>query len=415
VSEAPRLAAFTACGIELEYMIVDRRTLDVRAVADALLRAPDGSWSNDLERGAFGWSNELAAHLVEVKNNDPTTPLEALVAGFGGEIREIHRALEPLGARLMPGSIHPWMDPRREARLWSHDYREVYEAYDRIFDCRRHGWANLQSMHVNLPFGSDLEFARLHAAVRLVLPILPALAASSPIADGEFTGFLDYRMECYRTHTERLPSLMGPVIPEPVTSERQYRSEILAPMYREIAPFDLAGDMQDEWLNSRAAIARFDRSAIEIRVIDTQERPVADLAVAAATVAVTRRCYERAAEEELSAPVDSARLLSLLRACARDAERTVIDDGDYLRRMGFPGARCAAGELWRHLLEATLFALPDGGGAWREPLELILSHGTLARRILEAAGAQPTRARLLATGGRLCGCLAAGEPFVGSD
>jgi len=415
VSEAPRLAAFTACGIELEYMIVDRYTLDIRAVADALLRAPDGNWSNDVERGAFGWSNELAAHLVEVKNNDPTTPLEALVSGFAAEIGEIGRRLAPLGARLMPGSIHPWMDPRREARLWSHDYREIYEAYDRIFDCRRHGWANLQSMHVNLPFGSDLEFARLHAAVRLVLPILPALAASSPIAGGAFTGFLDYRMECYRTHTERLPSLMGPVIPEPVTSERQYRSEILAPMYREIAPFDPAGGMQDEWLNSRAAIARFDRSAIEIRVIDTQEHPGADLAVAAATVAVTHRCYEQAAPSEQSAPLDSARLLSLLRGCARDGERAVIDDREYLGRMGFPGARCAAGELWQHLLEATLFAGQDGAGPWRGPLELILSRGTLARRILEAAGTQPTRARLLATGRRLCDCLATGEPFVGID
>ena len=415
MSEAPRLAAFTACGIELEYMIVDRHTLDIRAVADALLRAPDGSWSNDVERGAFGWSNELAAHLVEVKNNDPTTPLEALVSGFAAEIGEIGRRLAPLGARLMPGSIHPWMDPRREARLWSHDYREIYEAYDRIFDCRRHGWANQQSMHVNLPFGSYLEFARLHAAVRLVLPILPALAASSPIAGGAFTGFLDYRMECYRTHTERLPSLMGPVIPEPVTSERQYRSEILAPMYREIAPFDPAGGMQDEWLNSRAAIARFDRSAIEIRVIDTQEHPGADLAVAAATVAVTHRCYEQAAPSEQSAPLDSARLLSLLRGCARDGERAVIDDREYLGRMGFPGARCAAGELWQHLLEATLFAGQDGAGPWRGPLELILSRGTLARRILEAAGTQPTRARLLATGRRLCDCLATGEPFVGID
>jgi len=415
VSGTPRLAAFTACGIELEYMIVDRDTLDVRAVADELLRAPDGAWSNDVDRGDFGWSNELALHLVEVKNNDPTTPLETLAAGFAGELREIGRRLEPLGAMLMPGSIHPWMDPRREARLWSHDYREIYEAYDRLFDCRRHGWANLQSMHVNLPFGGDREFARLHAAVRLVLPILPALAASSPIAEGVSTGFLDYRMECYRTHTERMPSLMGPVIPEPVTTEGQYRAEILAPMYREIAPFDPGGEMQDEWLNSRAAIARFDRSAIELRVIDTQEHPGADLAIAAATVAVTRRCYERAATEEMTAPLDSARLLSLLRACARDAERAVIDDADYLQRMGFPGARCAAGELWRHLLEATLFAQPDAGGAWREPLELILSRGTLARRILKAVGAEPSRARLLATGRRLCDCLAAGEPFAGID
>jgi len=414
MSEALRLPAFSACGVELEYMIVDAGTLDVRPVADELLRAADGSWSTDVDRGGFGWSNELAAHLVEVKNNDPRTPLPTLLDGFTVEIAEIGRRLAPLGARLMPGSIHPWMNPRSEARLWPHEYREIYEAYDRIFDCRRHGWANLQSMHVNLPFGDDAEFARLHAAVRLVLPILPALAASSPIAEGRPTGFLDYRMECYRTHTGRVPSLMGPVIPEPVTGETDYRGRILAPMYRDIAPFDPEGGMQDEWLNSRAAIARFDRNAIEIRVIDTQEHPRADLAVAAATVAAARHCYETAAGAELDAPLDSARLLALLTACARDGERAVIGDVGYLRRLGFPGERGHARDLWRWLLEETLFRDPDSD-PWREPLELILSCGTLARRLLEAAGPEPGRDRLRAVFCRLCDCLERGEPFRGLE
>lgn len=414
MTDSLRLPAFSACGIELEYMIVDAGTLDVRPVADELLRAPDGTWSTDVDRGGFGWSNELAAHLVEVKNNDPRTPLAALRDGFAAEIAEIGRRLRPLGARLMPGSIHPWMNPRAEARLWPHEYREIYEAYDRIFDCRRHGWANLQSMHVNLPFGDDAEFARLHAAVRLVLPILPALAASSPIAEDRPTGFLDFRMECYRSHTERIPSLMGPVIPEPVTGEADYRERILAPMYRDIAPFDPEGGMQDEWLNSRAAIARFDRNAIELRVIDTQEHPRADLAVAAATVAAARHCYETAAEAELDAPLDSARLLALLRDCARDGERAIVGDAQYLRRLGFPGERCAARDLWRWLLDTTLFRDP-AGGPWREPLELILARGTLARRVLEAAGPDPGRERLRAICRRLCDCLEQGEPFVGLD
>ena len=53
--------------------------------------------------------------------------------------------------------MHPWMDPRA-ASLWPHEYGEVYAAYDRIFDCRRHGWANLQSVHLNLPFADEREF-----------------------------------------------------------------------------------------------------------------------------------------------------------------------------------------------------------------------------------------------------------------
>lgn len=408
------LAAFSGCGIELEYVIVDRETLDVRPIADELLRSPGGDWANDVDRGAFGWSNELAAHLIEVKSNDPRQPLAELRGGFATELTEIEARLERLGATLMPGAMHPWMDPRTETRVWPHEYAEIYASYDRIFDCHRHGWANMQSMHVNLPFSGDQEFARLHAAVRLVLPILPALAASSPIADGAPTGYLDFRFECYRTHCARVPSMMGLVIPEPVRSEAGYRERILEPMYHEIAPLDDARVMQDEWLNSRGAIARFDRSAIELRVIDTQECPRADLAVAAATVDVVRGCYAGPeAAAEIEDPLDSGRLLAILRACSRDAGETVIDDAEYLRRLGFPGSRCEARELWRHLLESTLFSRGGSQDPWREPLELILSEGTLARRILRAVGDHCDRPRLREVYGRLCGCLARGELFRG--
>lgn len=76
------------------------------------------------------------------------------------------------------------MDPATESRFWPHGDAIVYRTYDRIFGCRSHGWANIQCMHLNLPFAGDEEFARLHAAARLLLPILPALAANSPAAAG---------------------------------------------------------------------------------------------------------------------------------------------------------------------------------------------------------------------------------------
>ena len=405
------LHAFEGCGIELEYMIVDRDTLDIRPIADELLRAPDGSWATDRERGAFGWSNELAAHLVEVKSNDPRQPMPSLPDGFAGEVAEINESLSRADALLLPGAIHPWMDPKTETRLWPHEYAEIYQRYDRIFGCRRHGWANLQSMHVNLPFSGDEEFARLHAVIRLLLPILPALAASSPIAEGEPTGWLDYRLECYRTNSERIPSMTGLVIPEPVSSEAEYRERILEPMYQAIAPFDPEGVLQDEWLNSRGAIARFDRNAIEIRVIDTQECPRADIAIAAAAVAVLRAWYESdTAEQELVDPLDSQRLATLLRSCSRGAGTVIISDGDYLRRLGLSGEHCTARELWRHLLDHTVFGREEQE-QWREPLELILETGTLARRIVTAVGTDYSRDSLREVYRRLARCLARGELF----
>jgi len=181
LNTAPPLHAFAAFGVELEYMIVDRNTLAVMPLAESLMQAATGRAVSEVDRGPFGWSNEIVQHLVEIKNARPDPALEPLVAGFQAEVGAINRLLRPLDARLMPGAMHPWMNPATETRLWCRDHAPIYEAYDRIFGCRRHGQANLQSMHLNLPFADDSEFARLHAAVRLARPrSTPSIGCCGP-------------------------------------------------------------------------------------------------------------------------------------------------------------------------------------------------------------------------------------------
>lgn len=407
--------AFSGCGIELEYMIVDRETLSVCPIADVLLRGPDGRQHAELARGRFGWSNELVLHVIELKNQQPDTDLDGLAAGFQAEIACIDAALAAHGARLMPTAMHPWMDPASETRLWPHQNAAIYRSYDRIFDCRQHGWANLQCMHVNLPFAGDREFARLHAALRVLLPLLPALAASSPIAEGRRCAALDFRMESYRVHPMRVPSLMGRLIPDNVASRDEYEASVLAPMYRDIAALDLEHALQHEWLNTRGAIARFDRSALEVRVIDLQECPQADVAIAALTTAVAQALYEnRWSSLEAQQTVETAALVEILLGCIRAAERSVIADRGYLALFGFPDGRCEARELWRHLLEACRDHAPltPASGCI---LDTILRRGPLARRIVAALGERFDRARLTAVYRQLCDCLGEGRLFVGCE
>lgn len=404
------LHAFTAYGIELEYMIVDRLTLSVLPLADELLFRAAGERVADVERGRFGWSNEMVLHLVELKNARPDPVLESLPGAFHNEIQAIERLLEPMGARLMPTAMHPWMDPRTETRLWPHDNALIYQSYDRIFNCKKHGQANLQSMHLNLPFADDAEFTRLHAAIRLVLPIIPSLAASSPIADGKASGYLDYRLETYRTALERVPSAIGRVIPDTVSSRAEYEDRILAPMYRDIAAFDADGVMQHEWLNARGAIPRFERNAIEIRVIDIQECPQADLAIAATVSAVVQALFDgKWSTLSMQQGIVTDALVKMLHACIRGADQAVIDDSDYLRLLGYPDRQCQAGELWRHLVETTSL---NHSEYWREPLQVILQRGPLARRILRAVGQDCSKTRLHEVYGKLCECLVAGQMYV---
>ncbi len=403
---------FAGYGIEIEYMVVERGTLAVLPVTDEILKAVAGEIVGEVEVGPLRWSNELVLHVVELKTNGPASDLRGLAGVFGEHVGRINRILAPLGGCLMPGAMHPWMDPGRECRLWPHENSPIYAAYNRIFGCRGHGWSNVQSLHLNLPFQGDGEFGRLHAAVRLLLPLLPALAAGSPVVDGRVSGFLDTRLEFYRHNQERIPSITGRVIPEPVYTQRDYQERLLAPIYRDVAAHDPEGILQEEWLNSRGAIARFERDTIEIRVIDAQETPAADLAVAGAAVAVLQALTgERWASAEEQMAWETEPLADLFLETLRSGAGAVIRDRRYLASLGVPGTTATAGEVWGHLAAGLL---PPGSA---EPeveaaLQTILEHGPLASRLLRATGPAPDRSRLRAVWGELCACLAEGRPFL---
>ena len=411
--EAEPLGLWQGFGVELEYAIVDAATLDVRPIADRLLASvSDEEGASEVERGPIAWSNELALHVIELKTNGPAESLSGLAQRFQGEVDEAGEHLARLGARLLPGGMHPWMDPATELRLWPHEYNEVYRTFDRIFGCAGHGWANLQSTHVNLPFRGDDEFFRLHEAIRLVLPLVPALAAASPFLDGGRGAALDNRLAAYRDNARRVPSVTGRVVPERVHTRLEYRHRILETIYKDLAPLDAEGILHHEWVNARGAIARFGRGSIEIRLIDAQESPAADLAVVAAVVGAVRYLAEGVlGDAEAGAQVGTGELAELLDATIRDGERAVVTSLPYRALLGMEGARPpSAGEVWRHLVEVGVGTW-EGAAEWRHALEVILGEGPLARRLLTAAGEAPDRAGLERVYRRLADAISAGETF----
>jgi glutamate---cysteine ligase / carboxylate-amine ligase len=403
---------FSAFGIEIEYMIVDRETLSVLPVADKVLAAAAGKeGAGDADMGELVWSNELVAHVLELKCNGPAATLSGLAAIFAKHVGKVNAILEGFGGMLMPTGAHPLMDPATETVLWPHEYGKLYRTFDRIFNCKGHGWSNLQSMHVNLPFRGDDEFARLHTAIRALLPIMPALAASTPILDGRFTGFLDARLDQYSRNAARVPSVMGAVIPEAIYSEQEYRDRILAPMYRDIAPFDPEGVLQDEFLNARGAIARFDRSTIEIRVLDTQECPAADLALAGVVVAALKGLVEeRWSSYEEQKSWDTRRLADIFTKVIANAGRTPVPQ-EYAQLFGvYAPSNIPARVIWRRL---ALSSLPDMDfdPDWEQALAVMVDQSSLARRILAAVDGdyRPRTIREVYKG--LCNCLETNAPL----
>ncbi len=405
------LSLFSAFGIELEYMLVDVQTLDIRPIADQVMQLEAGRIVSDVEFDDISWSNELVLHVLELKTTNPAPSLAPIAQQMQSQVRRVNELAGQLGARLMPTAMHPRMDPLKEMQLWPHDYSPVYECFNRIFDCRGHGWANLQSMHINLPFANDEEFGKLHAAVRLVLPLLPALAASSPLMEGRITGQLDSRLETYRLNSRKIPSIAGRVIPERAFTEAEYNTRIFEPMFRDIAPHDPEGNLRDEFLNARGAIARFSRGSIEIRVIDLQECPAADLAIARIVVDVLKRLVA-----EAWTPTEDQQLIEIepLETVFLDAivrgDQAVIRDKQFLSQFGISGEEeLSVGELWQYLAShPDDEGLRHGGDAYA-PLQTILQAGPLARRLSESLGSSPSRAELHHTYGELCDCLRRGE------
>lgn len=408
------LGLFEAFGIELEYMIVDAESLDVRPISDQALTAAAGELTGEVDLGSISWSNELALHVLELKVSEPVNDLAQVTADFQQSIAYANEILGKLGARLMPTAMHPWMNPDREMKLWPHDYSPVYEAFNRIFNCRGHGWANLQSTHWNLPFRNEQEFAKLHAAIRLVLPLLPGIAASSPIYDGRTHGNLDCRLEVYRKNSAKIPSITGQVVPEAVYTEADYEREIYQRMYRDIATEDPDGTLQHIWLNARGAIARFDRGAIEIRVLDIQECPQADIAIGSLMVAVLQSlCSEQWTSFAEQSMVPTEELALVLRATISSgpAARVPSQIADHF---GSSATSLTVGQLWQDLLLRLQPTTPLLSPAVVSNLNAILAQGTLSQRILANLDDNYSGDNLRNIYGELSQCLQHGQIFAGA-
>ncbi len=393
---------FEVFGIELEYMVVSRDQLQVKPIVDELFLKKNGEITSDIPNGKIEWSNELVAHVVELKTNGPTPNLEELPELFLQNIQEINQILEGLNAQLLPSAAHPMMNPLLETQLWKHHYSKIYALYNRIFDCKGHGWSNVQSMHINLPFFDDEEFEKLHAAVRILLPVIPGLAASSPIIEKEFTGYKDSRMNFYKTNQKEIPQMTGKVIPEPVFSKKEYRETIFESINKAIKPFDTENLLDQHFLNSRGAIARFDRNAIEIRVIDIQENPAADIAIAALIIAALRLLVS----EELVSLEDQKTwteegLFSIFDEVIKNAENTLIENKRYLAIFDLEKPSDVK-TIWKALYEKVQQQLAEDQ---QKHIEFILQNGSLSTRILKSLRNDFSEAHILKTYRKLGDCL----------
>jgi carboxylate-amine ligase len=285
---------------------------------------------------------------------------------------------EHFDARLLPTAMHPLMRPE-DTHLWRRSGRAIYETYANLFSIHEHGWLNVQSCQVNLPFGAEHETAGLHNAVACVLPYLPGLAASSPIVEGVAGSSLCNRMAFYATNQRRIPEIAGQIVPEYMTSLDQYREDVLERIYTALDRVPGTARIRREFVNSRGAILRFDRRAIEIRVIDLQECIKMDVAIAVfARLAIQQLLHDMQTEGSQLPPHDV--LVADYEACVARGRQARVS-APHLAL-----AATTAETALLHLLDLARAAGGPGDAPYLQLVEQRIRRGNLAEHIRRETG-----------------------------
>ena len=256
-------------------------------IADQVIKDYCGRIVNFVELPQFTFGKELQLHVMEIKANAPFRSPELFEETMQDAVATLRDYLwKKYHAHLLGTGMHPLLR-LEETSIWPHRHRKIYQEYGKIFNLKQHGWLNIQSFHLNLPYSKENQGVLLHNLLAGLCAYLPAISASSPIFEGTVGPNIDNRLYFYKMNQREIPSIAGDVIPDYVSSFNQYRREVIEGYSQDMAKAGAGKTILfKEWVNSRGVIFRFDRSALEVRVMDEQECVKSDVALS---------CFIRAA------------------------------------------------------------------------------------------------------------------------
>lgn len=353
-------------GPEHEFSIVDER-LKALPIVDRIIKDFHGRIVNFVEQPTFSFGKELQLHVMEIKPNEPFKSSKPFEETMQKAILELLDFLErKYQANLLGTGMHPLLR-LEDTGIWPHRHRQIYQAMSKIFNLKQHGWLNIQSFQLNLPYSNEKDAIPLHNTLAVLCAYLPAISASSPIYEGRFGENADNRLRFYMDNQKEVPSIVGDVVPEYMSSFKQYRRQTIEKYSSDMA--NAGADkilLNKEWINSRGVIIRFDRKAFEIRVMDEQECIKSDVALS---------CFIRAALRGLTK--EKPELLP---------HETLVKDFNSVLKKGldakvFHPCGQTARQVCRHLFQ---IALANSSDEEKEYLPIIrkrIEHGNLSEII----------------------------------
>jgi gamma-glutamyl:cysteine ligase YbdK (ATP-grasp superfamily) len=301
-------------GPEHEFSVIDEK-LEPQPIVDRVIKDLHGRIANTVSLGEVSLGKELQAHVAEFKANIPFDSPVFFEENMHKSVLSVLDLLERrYGARLLGLGMHPFL-LLRNAQVWAHRDRSLYKALNCVFSLKQHGWLNIQSFQLNLPFKNEQEAVKLYNAIVNILPYLPAIAASSPIYESKIGDYKDNRLHFYAINQASVPSITGDIIPEYVHSFEEYKKTTVQKYSEDLAKVNAPKNLLNkEWLNSRGAVIRFCRKAIEIRIMDEQECIKSDVALSCFIRSLLRGILQE--KEELE-PIPHAVSVKNLQAVIR--------------------------------------------------------------------------------------------------
>ncbi len=250
-------------GIEEEYLLVDRETLD-------LVAAPEALMSSCLDRLGDKVSPEFLRCQIEVGTGVCRTVAEAR-EDLAGLRRGVRDAAAEYGLAPIAASTHPFADWHKQRFTDRERYRELEKdlagVAHRMLIC---------GMHVHVGIEDDDLRIDLLNQFPYFLPHLLALSASSPFWEGNETGLHSYRLTVF----DNLPRTG---LPPRFASFAEYKRSIDA-----IIEAEIIEDATKIWWDLRPS-DRF--PTLESRICDVT--PLLDdaVAIAALTQSIFRMLY----------------------------------------------------------------------------------------------------------------------------
>ena len=364
--------------IEVEYIIADRDSMEAVPLAEKLIKKAAGceksvTYSSPDSECTILWSLTKHDYIVKFSAQISRANIREAEKILHNQILEANRMLEEFNAVLYASAVYPLPGSGSAKKSCS-------SCSDRPEDIRNlieNSVFNYHYMKLYLHFNNEEEFFRLHTAVRLIMPLLPALTSGSPVIGNCETEVQDSGLEIFRHKLSRKGKACGSIIPRPVRNRKEYEESLNQCLNCDSSGKDAA--LVDE---CKALTADFEKGMLGVSIFDMQESPHVDFAVVRFVTYVLELIVNCRCGAERQASVSNDELLKIFDNITKDGLKGIADNEKYLKLLGIEDqTRMSAWGIWMLLAKK----VKDYAGLKIPPVENILKTGALSERIVKAA------------------------------